>query len=188
MAVVDLLRYVAFGLALLSAAVATGSWAVRTRRINPFSRTARTIRRTTDPVLAPIERWLVRRGGNPQQAGWWLVGVAIVGGILVITVGQWLVVQGSGIAQATTGGPRALLRVLVHYASQLLLLAIVVRVIGSWFGVGRYTRWMRPFYGLTDWIVRPLQQVIPRFGMIDVTPIVAWIVILAARWWLLRLL
>ena len=54
-------------------------------------------------------------------------------------------------------------------------------MVGSWFGVGRYRGWMRPFYWLTDWIVEPLRRIVPRVGMFDLTPIIAWIVILVLQ-------
>ena len=50
-------------------------------------------------------------------------------------------------------------------------------VIGSWFGGGRQTRMLRPAYVLTDWIVEPLRKIIPPFGMIDASPLVAWFLI-----------
>jgi YggT family protein len=184
----DLLRYAVFAVFLFSAAIALGSWAVRTRRINPFGRAAQTIRKLTDPVLEPIESWLLRRGKNPQQAGGWLLGITVVGGIVLITVAQWLVTEIGVMAQSTASGPRGILRLAIHYGSRLLILAIIVRVIGSWFGVGRFNRWMRPAYVLTDWIVRPLRRVIPPIGMIDITPIVAWFLIMVLRGWLLALL
>jgi YggT family protein len=185
---IDMFRYAVFTVFLFSAAVTLGSWAVRTRRINPFGRAAQTIRKLTDPVLEPIEAWLLRRGGNPQQAGWWLLGMTVVGGIVLITVVQWLVAEIGVMAQSTASGPRGILRLVVSYAGRLLLLAIIVRVIGSWFGVGRFNRWMKPAYVLTDWIVQPLRRVIPPIGMIDITPIVAWFLIMVLRGWLLTLL
>ena len=184
----DIFRYTVFAIFLFSAAVALGSWGVRTRRINPFSRTGQTIRRLTDPVLEPIEARLIRRGGNPQHAGWWLLGITVIGGILLVTLVQWLVAEVAVMARSTASGPRGTLRLVTYYASQLLLLAIIVRVIGSWFGVGRFNRWMRPAYVLTDWIVQPLRRVIPLIGMIDITPIVAWFLIMVVRGWLLALL
>ena len=184
----DMFRYAVFAVFLFSTAVALGSWAVRTRRINPFGRAGQTIRKLTDPVLEPIEGWLLRRGGNPQHTGWWLLGTTVIGGIVLVTLVQWLVTEVAVMARSSASGPRALLRLVVYYASQLLLLAIIVRVIGSWFGVGRYNRWMRPAYVLTDWIVQPIRRVIPLIGMIDITPIVAWFLIMVLRGWLLALI
>ncbi|MGD8726476.1 MAG: YggT family protein [Gemmatimonadales bacterium] len=184
----DVFRYAVFAVFVCSAAVALGSWAVRTRRINPFGRLGQTIRKLSDPVLEPIEHRLLRRGGNPQQAPWWLLGVTVVGGIVLVSLVQWLAAEIAVMARTSTSGPRAVLRLGVYYISQLLLLAIIVRVIGSWFGVGRFNRWMKPVYGITDWVVEPLRRVIPPIGMIDITPIVAWFLIMVIRGWLLALL
>ncbi len=184
----DVLRFTVFAFLVFSAGVALGSWAVRTRRINPFGRVGQTIRRLSDPVLAPIETWLLRRGGNPQQAGWWLLGISVFGGILVITTAQWIVVQLFRTVDAAEEGPRGVIRLIVYHATQLILLALIVRVIGSWLGVGRHNRWMRPAYILTDWLVEPLRRIIPPFRMIDVTPIIAWFLLLVVRGWVLSLI
>jgi len=48
-------------------------------------------------------------------------------------------------------------------------------VIASWFGLFRYSRWIRPAYILTDWIVEPLRRVVPPLGTMDVSPLVAWL-------------
>lgn len=173
----EVIRLAVFGLFLASGAVALGEWAVRTRRINPFSRTGRLIRRTTDPVLAPIETWLLRRGGNPQAAGWWLFAGVAIGGVVVLSLGGWLAAQVSLTAGAASRGPRALVRLALNYAILLLMLALVVRVIASWFGKGRFTPWLRPTYRLTDWLVEPLRRWIPPIGMIDLAPLVAWLLL-----------
>lgn len=170
----EFLRYAVFAVFAASAALALGSWAVRTRRINPFSAPARLIRSASDPIINPIERWQLRRGGNPQNAPWWLLGLALVGGIVLITMSEWL----AGMSRRVAGaGPRGTVRLVVYYAGQLVVIALIVRVVGSWLGVGRFNRWMRPAYFLTDWIVEPLRKIIPPLGMIDISPIVAWLLL-----------
>jgi len=162
----EIIRYSVFALFVGAAAVAAGGWAVRTRRVSPFSPLGRTLRNATDPILKPIEYRLVRSGGNPVNAGWWLFGMSLA---------QWIVGQLSRVSYAARGG--GLLRLIVSYAVQVLQLAIIIRVIGSWMGVGRYNRWMRPVYLLTDWILEPLRRIIPPFAMgdmaIDLSPLVA---------------
>src|SRR5205823_10072454 len=73
------LRYVVFATFAASVLVALASWLVRTRRISPFGALGRTLRAASDPLIRPIEARLVRAGGNPVHAGWWLaVGVAVI--------------------------------------------------------------------------------------------------------------
>jgi len=179
--VLMLVRYLVFASAVACTAIAVGSWALRTRRLNPFGRTGRLVRRISEPVLDPIEAMLLRQGGNPENAEVWLVGIAVVGGLLVVTVANWVVALAIRTSGAAAAGPRGVLHLIIYYASQLVLFALIARIIGSWFGVGRYNRWMRPAYKLTDWIVEPLRRVIPPFGMFDLTPLIAWILILVVR-------
>ena len=184
MTVLDIVRTLVFAIFVLSAMAALGSWAVRTRQVNPLGSLGQAIRRTTDPILQPIERWLITRGANPQNAGWWLLGISVVGGIVVVTMTEWVIVQMVRLASAGQAGPRGIVRLAVYYAAQLVTIALIVRVIGSWFGKGRLSRWMRPAYRLTDWIVEPLRRIVPPVGMFDITPVVAYLLI---QWLILPL-
>ena len=67
------LLYAAIALALVCAL----DWAVRTRRISPFSRTARFFRARVDPLMTPVERVILRAGGTPSSAAWWTL-VALI--------------------------------------------------------------------------------------------------------------
>ena len=66
---------------------------------------------------------------------------------------------------------------LLSWAFAFLKLALMVRVLSSWFPVSPYSKWVRWSYVLTDWLIKPLRRVIPTLGMIDITPIVAWFLI-----------
>ena len=166
----EVLRYTVFGIFAVASAAAIGSWAVRTRRISPFSKSANFIRRSTDPFLKPIESALLRRGGNPQSAEWWLLGGTATAGIVIISGTAWIANQFLFVVRA---GPRGI----VFLAGQIVTWAIIIRVIGTWVGVGRHNKFMRPMYFLTDWIVEPLRRIIPPFGMIDISPIAAYFLI-----------
>jgi len=52
-------------------------------------------------------------------------------------------------------------------------LGITAFGIAAWFGMHRYSKWIRPAYILTDWLVEPLRRIIPPVGGWDLTPIVA---------------
>jgi YggT family protein len=168
-----------------ASAVALTHWAVRSRRITPFGAWPRFMRRVSDPVLLPLERRIVRAGGTPQDAPLWLVGIVIVGGLLLLSLVQWLAGAVAELAIMAQSGPRELVRFLVSGLFTLLMVALLIRVIGSWFGISPYGRWMRPVMLLTDWIIEPIRRVLPSFGMIDFSPLVAWLVLSIVRSFLL---
>lgn len=182
------LRYSIFGLVALSALVALGSWLVRTRRVSPFGVFGRTLRSVTDPIVRPVERRLVRMGGNPTHAGGWLVVVTAVAGIVLLSLAGWLVGTLQTARAAATGGTRGTFRLILDLAYRILFVALIVRVIAAWFGMFRYSRWVRPAYILTDWIVEPIRRVVPPLGAVDLSPLVAMIALSILRQILLSML
>jgi YggT family protein len=175
-----------FGLAALAALGAFAAMAVQRRSLNPFGRPARLIRDLTDPLLKPIERRLLRSGGNPQSAPWWLIGIAILGGIVVVSVADWAVAEAAQMRMAARGG--SMVRLLAGWVFSILRIALMVRVIGSWLGGTRYTSWMKPFWFLTEWMLGPLRRLLPPFGMFDLSPLVAWFALSLLQPMILRLL
>ncbi len=168
------LRWAVFVAAAAAACAAAAAMLVQRRVLNPFGAPARAVRRLTDPLIRPIERRLIRGGGNPQSAPWWLLGIALVLGILLISAVEWLAQEIRLFDAAAAGGPRRLLAVLVDWAFALLMIALLVRVIGSWFGLGPWHGLMRPMHLATEWLLRPLRGMLPRFGPLDLSPLVAW--------------
>jgi YggT family protein len=65
----------------------------------------------------------------------------------------------------------------VGWTFAVLKIALFVRVISSWFRTSPYSPWIRWSFTLTEWLLRPLRQVVPAVGMIDITPIVAYFVL-----------
>ncbi|MGH7592165.1 MAG: YggT family protein [Gemmatimonadales bacterium] len=175
------LRIAVFAANLFALTIALIAWAVRTRRISPFNRWASTVRRWGDPLVRATERRLLASGGDPTTAPWWLLGTTLVGGLLLLSVAQWLVEAGFTVQAAAESGPVEMIALAINVAYGVVVLALVMRVLGSWFGIGRWTRWMRPAYQLTDWIVRPLSRLIPPLGMFDVSPLVAWLLLWMVR-------
>ncbi len=179
--IIEALRIVVLAGFGYAATVAVTNWAVSTRKLDPFGAWPRFIRRISDPVLAPLERSLVRSGRNPQDAGWWLAGLALVGGLVVLAGAGWLAGMANTALRAGRAGPRAVISLIVSLAFSLVTVSLLIRVLGSWLQVGRYNKWMRPFYFLTDWIVRPIQRVMPPFGAFDFSPFVAYLVLVLLR-------
>jgi YggT family protein len=166
--------------AVAVAAVCGLDWAVRTRRINPFSRTARMIRGRVDPLMYPIERVIVRAGGAPASAPWWTLAAVVIGGIVLITLLDFfrdILFQIIVVSQQ----PREAPMLIASWVFSLLSLALLVRVLSSWFPISPYSKWVRWSYVLTDWMIGPLRRVVPTIGMIDITPIVAWFLLSLVR-------
>lgn len=161
--------------------VALTHWAARSRRINPFGAWSRFMRKVSDPVLLPLERRIIRAGGSPQNAPLWLLGVVIGAGLVLLSLTSWLIGTAAGVMMIADGGPRVWVRVLVDAIFTVLMAAILIRVIGSWLGIGPYRRWMRPFYALTNWLIHPIRRILPPMGMIDFSPMVAWLVLYVVR-------
>jgi YggT family protein len=176
-----LLRGLIVAALVYASVVALTHWAVRSRRITPFGAWPRLIRRVSDPVLLPLERRVIRAGGSPQNAPLWLLGIVIAGGLILLSLTDWLIGMGSTLTTVAGAGPRALIRFLVSGLLTLIMAAIFVRVIASWFGVSPYRRWMRPVVLLTDWIIEPIRRILPPLGMIDFSPMVAWLVLWVVR-------
>lgn len=173
---VGVLRVVLFVAAVVAAVVALVDWAVRTRRINPFSGVARFFRRTVDPLMLPVERTVIRAGGRPAAAPWWSLVAIVIGGLILLFLLDFI---GGLLGQIAMAGSRpAMFPVLIlSWAFKLVELALIVRVISSWLPISRYSRWIRWSFTLTDWLIRPLQRVIPPLGMIDITPLVAYLLL-----------
>jgi YggT family protein len=169
-------RYGVFWLALIVAVIALVDWAVRTRRVSPFGPIGRFSRRAFDPLFRPVERRIVRAGGLPAHAPWWTLGIVVVGGLLLITLLDYLALVFANVMWGiSTPGRFGVM--LLSWTFGLFKLAIIVRVIASWIRISPYSRWIRWSYSLTEWMLAPLRRVIPTLGMVDVTPFVAYLIV-----------
>ena len=168
--------------------VALTHWAVRRRKIGPFGAWPRLVRRVSDPVLLPLERRVIRFGGSPQDAPLWLLGIVILGGLVLLSLTNWLLGFVGTLGALAHASPRDWVRIVVSWAFSIVMLAIFIRVIASWFGVSEFRPWMRPLVFLSDWIILPIRRHLPTAGMIDFSPMVAWLVLWVARGFVLGVL
>lgn len=171
--IISVTRTVLLYLAVFVAAICAFDWAVRTRRINPFNRVARFFRNRIEPMMAPVERVVVRSGGLPTAAPLWALAAVIVGGILLISLMQLV---GAILERALIGlnEPSKIPMILVSWAFSILRLALLVRVLASWLPISAFSKWIRWAFVLTEWMLAPLRRIIPLVGMLDLTPLIAW--------------
>jgi YggT family protein len=180
-------RYIVIAVVAVLAIGLLLDWLVRTRRINPFHPIARAIRRSMDPFVSPIERRIVRAGGSQTSAPIWaLVGAVFIG--IVIISGLDFVLQGLlEMIFAISSGPMGLFVVLVRLTFDILRIAIIIVVLVSWLPISPFSRWVRWAFSLTEPILRPLREIVPRMGMFDITPIVAYFLLEILEWAFLRM-
>lgn len=176
-AVIGVLRGALFVVGVGVAALAAAAYGVRTRRLSPFGGVGRFVRGTVDPLFVPMERRVVRAGGQPATAPWWTLAAVVVGGLLLLWLLGFVRDQIAGAMLAAAGGSRGILRLVVAWAFAVLQIALFVRVIGSWFPRAAHSRWLAWTVPLTEWLLRPLRRVIPTIGMVDISPIVAYFVL-----------
>jgi YggT family protein len=174
--ILDIASRSLLGLAILIGAVCIVDWAIRARHINPFSPIARVFRRFVDPLLKPLETMIVRRGGMPQQAPFYAFMVVIVGGIGLLYLLRFAIAMSFRI-RIGLSSPGLFGLMLLGWGFDFLILALIVRVISSFLPISPFSKWVRWSYVSTEWFMAPLRRIIPPFGQIDFSPIVAYILI-----------
>lgn len=187
----QILGAVRFALAIIAGIFAVFcviDWLVRTRRVNLFGPLARFSRSRIDPILEPIERKVLRAGGNPVSAPLWALAAVVIGGILFISVMDFFRAEILGLAFAVQSGPGGIFKLLVAWTFDFLRIAILVRVVSSWLPVSPFSPWIKWSYVVSEPVLRPLRAVIPTMGPIDITPIIAYFLIGFLQVQVLRLL
>jgi YggT family protein len=152
-------------------------WLVRTRRVNLFGSLARFSRSKIDPILEPIERRVLAAGGNPASAPLWALAAVVIGGILLVSVLDFLRSEILGLAFALQSGPGGMIKLLVSWTFDFVRIAILVRVVSSWLPISPYSPWVRWSYAVSEPLLKPLRQIIPGVGPIDITPIIAYFIL-----------
>lgn len=184
-----ILRVVVFIIAAAALVIFTVDWLVRTRRISPFGAVARFFRRVVDPLIVPIEHRVVRAGGLPASAPWWALIAIVIGGLVVLALLEFIRGQIEFAAQVGSAGARGVIAVLVTWTFGILQLALIIRVISTWVRLSEWSKWIRWTIPLTEWLLRPLRRIIPPLaGTIDLSPLVAWLLLALIERFILAIL
>jgi YggT family protein len=186
--VIDVLRTALLSIALVFGAICVLDWAVRTRKISPFNAIARFCRSTVDPLIVPIERKVVRAGGTPAAAPLWALAAVVVGGILLLTLLDFIRLGVANSIIASQSGAGGIFHLLVSWTFTILKIALLVRVISSWLPVSPYSVWVRWSYVLSEPILAPMRRIVPNLGGLDITPILAYFLLNLTESLLFRLM
>ena len=176
-AVILVLRTALLTIAGVFGAICLLDWAVRARKISPFNAVARFCRSTVDPIIAPIERRVVRAGGTPAAAPLWALAAIVIGGILLLTMIDVIRLEVVKSIIASQEGSAGVFHLLVSWTFWILRAAIVVRVISSWLPISPYSRWVNWSHRLSEPMLAPLRRIVPNLGGLDITPILAYVLL-----------
>lgn len=108
------------------------------------------------------------------MAPWWALVAAVVGGILLLSLLGFIRNQILFVSLSANEGATGIFRLIVLWTFALLRLALLVRVISSWLPVSPHSPWLRWSFVLSEPILRPLRQIVPTLGPVDITPIIAY--------------
>ncbi|MGI9141449.1 MAG: YggT family protein [Gemmatimonadaceae bacterium] len=172
--ILEVVRVATIFVVAVFAVICLVDWAVRTRRINAFNPIARYFRSTIDPFIAPVEQRVVRAGGSPTAAPWWALVAAVIGGVLLLSLLGFIRNQALIASLAANEGATGVFRLLILWTFAILRLALLVRVLSSWLPINPRSPWLRWSFVLSEPILRPLRQIVPTLGPVDITPIIAY--------------
>ena len=146
--------------------------------LNPFSWSSLTIRRLTDPFIAPVRRALMRYGVDPKYAPLVMILLTILLGWFALTLLHGLANTIAGlIFGLTSGHVVALLGYVIYGLVSIYIMLVFVRIILSYTTLGYGNRLMRFLMNVTEPLLGPLRRIVPMVGMFDISPLVAFIIL-----------
>jgi YggT family protein len=146
--------------------------------LNPFGWIARTTRTLADPLIAPIRRGMIGFGVDPKYS-------PLVTILIVILLGWFVLRLAGSIANTVCGvflaldnqAPVPVFGYVLYGLIDFYGLLIFIRIIFSWAMVSYSNRVMRLLVDATEPLLGPLRRIVPRLGMFDISPIVAFIIL-----------
>jgi YggT family protein len=146
--------------------------------LNPFGWISRTIHRLTDGLIIPVRGGLRNLGMDPKFA-------PLVAILLVILLGYFFRQLVGAIASTVAGvllsvhegAMISVLGFILYGAISIYILLIIIRIVFSWGRVSYTNRIMRFLVDVTEPLLGPLRRMIPPLGWIDISPIVAFVIL-----------
>lgn len=150
--------------------------------LNPFAWASRTIRRLTDVFVMPVRSSLRQLGMEPKFAPLVVILVVIVLGYFAGWLAGTTIGTIFGVLQSVqAGAPIMAVGFVIYGLLAIYLILILARVIFSWAQITYRNRLMRFLVNTTEPLLGPLRRMLPPLGWLDISPIVATLII----WFLL---
>ena len=146
--------------------------------LNPFSWASRTIRRLSDAFVMPARRALIGLGVDPKFAPVIVILIAILLGWFFLWLTEEVAATLIGlIISFKAANPIMGLGYIIYGALSVYLVFIFMRIVFSWGMVSYKNRLMRFLVNTTEPLLGPLRRIIPPLGIMDISPIFAFIII-----------
>ena len=146
--------------------------------LNPFAWTSRTIRRLTDGLVIPVRGGLRGFGMDPKFAPLVVILIVILLGYFVLQlVGTIAGTLAGVLISAQRGAMITVLGFLLYGLLSIYVLLIIIRIIFAWGMVSYTNRVMKFLVDVTEPLLGPLRRMIPPLGWLDISPLVAILII-----------
>lgn len=146
--------------------------------LNPFSKLALLIRQLSDPFVFRMRRGLMGFGIDPKYAPIVVILIAILLGYFALQLADTLAFTVAGLLNSLTHGAIvSAFGYIIYGAVSLYIVFIFMRIVFGWGMVSYSNRIMRFLVNVTEPLLGPLRRIIPPLGMMDISPIVAFLIL-----------
>ena len=146
--------------------------------LNPFSWLSLTIRRLSDAFVQPMRRGLMGFGIDPKYSPIVVILITILLGYFVLQLAETVAITAAGLLSSIRAGAMiSALGFIIYGAISIYILLIFIRIIFSWGMVSYSNRLMRFLVNTTEPLLGPLRRIVPPLGMMDISPIVAFLIL-----------
>lgn len=146
--------------------------------LNPFTWLSSTIRRLSDPFIMPMRRGLMGFGIDPKYSPLVVILITILMGFFVLQFTGTLAYTAGGILRSIQNRSMISgLGFIIYGAVSIYMLMIFVRIVFSWGMVSYTNRLMKFLVDTTEPLLGPLRRIIPPLGMMDISPIFAFLIL-----------
>jgi len=147
--------------------------------LNPFSWISLTVRRLTDGIVSPIRRGLVGFGIDPKFSPLVVILITILLGWFVLQLVASIANTIIGVlVSIQTGSVIPIFGYVLYGLIDFYMVLIFIRIIFSWAMVSYSNRVMRFLVNTTEPLLGPLRRMIPPVLMFDISPIVAFLILM----------
>ena len=146
--------------------------------LNPFAWTSRTLHRLSDGFVIPVRGGLRQLGMDPKFAPLAVILVVILLGYYLLSLVRTIASTVSGVWMSVQSGSGfAVVGFILYGLLSIYLLLIIIRIVFSWGRVSYRNRLMKFLVDVTEPLLGPLRRMIPPLGWIDISPIVAILIV-----------